>query len=322
MTPAIPVMQEMMAPAVSFNINDTDLVQRLSEHQATKSCTSPGGTCDVTIVDQAGIDIAGLNEFIAAPANAKPLMKCILNCGYKGDPASPLTGQWINWTGYLNRAEYGFRNQVLRLSCIDDKPLIDTKIVKFSLGQTPQKAVEELLAAAGIADYYVDLSGAKTMRYNVAKNQTVKDLLGEIMNSAKIQFCWWFDWSGKFIWAPWEEVTGDFPGHFNFGYRVNVVKIAPVEADLITAGEIKEDKDKTKPVFDSGEPMGPIYDLETIPHPWIGPWYVVKLSGYANGAKELKTPPRAKDGLYRVDSVTHRGGQESRTAMRIRGLDA
>jgi len=294
----------VMWPTALAVIGSTQAL-RLAEHRAGKDCNG-GGMCELTVVDQAGLDLPDVEAFIAASATAKPLVPVTLILGYKS------LSEWTAFTGYLAEAEYGSKRRTAKLTVLDDLPLRGTKITKFAVEKAAQDIAEALLAEAGIDNHDIDLTGASLLKKEVAKNETVLDLLNRLRDTAKIRFGWWFDAAGKFIWKPWEQIAAAETYVFTRG--INVVKLSPADADELANDEADTDADKITPLTDPNEPAGPTYELETIPHPWLGPWSVVKLAGYED------SPARAKDGYYRVDTIEHRGGNETRALLTIRRL--
>lgn len=295
--------QPVMWPTASARIGAVTAV-RLGEHRARQDCTGGGGSCELQLVDQAGLSLPEVDAFLEAPADAKPLVPIVLTLGYKG------YGDWDVFTGHLAEAEYGSRRRTLQLRALCDLPLRGTRVTEFAVEKEPQAIAEALLAQAGITDYDVDLAGASSLKKEVSKNETALDLLYRLADTAKIRFPWWIDAAGRFIWKPWSPITT--AETYIFRRQVNVVTLSPGEADELATDEAYTDQDTVTPLTDPNEPPGPTYELETIPHPWLGPWHVIKLEGYE------EAPARAKDGYYRVDAIEHRGGYETRSVLTIR----
>ena len=215
--------QPVMWPTASATIGSTKAL-RLAEHRALKEYSDGGGSCELSLADQAGLSLPDVDAFIAAPPDAKPLVPVTLTLGYKG------FGEWVVFTGWLAEAEYGPRRLTARLTVLDDLPLRAMRITKFAVEKQPQDIVAALLAAAGwTAAIEVDLSGAATLKKDVAKNETALDLLGRLRDTAKIRFPWWIDAAGRFIWTPWYVMGSEKT--YIFRRQVNVVSLIPNESD-------------------------------------------------------------------------------------------
>lgn len=277
-----------MSPYAEIAIDGAPLDVRVSTYRVSRALLAPTGTLSMAIARTDGIVCAPLAAFAAAAANDRPVVKAGLALGYKdlGDSA-------LVFTGYVSKLTSFDEGRLITFEALDDLMLRRNRYKASKFSATPAELVAEIAADSPLDVASVDLPTTKTERHTVATGTSALEFLGSLQSTAKIPYSWRFDAQGRFVWAPWAAA----PAAYAFAYKVNIVKLDPIEEDEQSEYEPSDpDKpDVNLEAWIATEPKGPRYRLETVPHPWIMPGDVVTLAGH----------PKAADGEYRVDSLEH-----------------
>jgi len=296
--------QTVMAPFAEVWIAGEQVDARVSRYRAGKSIIQPGGVCEVTLAHPEGVSSPALDAFLAASPKEKPLTQIKLGLGYRGLNDGEPYGVF---TGYIQKAEALHDGRILKILALDDLPLRNLIYKKGSLSVKLSEDISEIVVKAGIAEHWLNLPN-KTFSHRIQNTQTAFDLLASLRKRALLPYPWYFDANGLFLWTPWEaEDQAETPV---YRYQTNIVLLKPSESDL--SGE--DDRYRKSPLYKDwkeAQPKGPVYELETIPAPWL----------YAGQVVRVEKHPKAASGDYRIDSLVHkRGGGQTRTVAMIRRI--
>lgn len=300
----------VMAPYAVPLLDGEALPLKLAGFAVTKSMVQPGGTLELTLVDNEPIELAALTRFAEAPASERPMIPIALGLGYR-DGLAPAT----IFSGWVSRFAPLHEGRVIQLEALDDLPLRIDELVVSGKDTSAKELVESaLVEMAEDVDFDIDIPTAP-LQHNVSDKRSVLDVLGDLKQTANIPFTWFFTVDGRLIWKPWIPPAGE---RYVFEYKKNIVQLEPDNEDLAveepdTPVDEEVEDEPSIVAWQENRPKGPVYRLSTIPHPWIEPGHVVRVSGH----------PRAVDGEYRVDTAEHYvRDRESRSIFSLRRLAA
>ena len=234
------VSRRVLTPISLLTIEGELIGQRLADYTVTKSCTQPGGSCNVVLADK-GASLA-----------VEPGDKLTLALGY--------AGEWQATTVFTGWIQEVRRRPRFEIRALDDYYLQLQKISVSLRRMTPAKVVADLLERV---QPELEISAlalpSQRLRHFQGKQRCVKDLLRDLRSTlikrkwpidgtryAETVYPFWrIDCEGNFSWAPWADVTA-MP--FRFEYAKNISEFDPAEASVAEQGLLR---------------------LVSFPHPWV-----------------------------------------------------
>jgi hypothetical protein len=297
-----------MAPYAIVTLGGVEVEARLGDYRALKSVVSPSGSANVTLAAKGGVISPALDAFLAAAPGEKPFLPFTLETGYAE------IGGRVVFTGHVNKATPKEGGLLVEIEALDDLALRRFQYKKSEFAATLPEIIEEIVVDSAIADHDIGVTSG-VMEHAVQDGTSPLDLLSSLQSNREfeIPFTWYWTAFGKFVWRPWTPPAQDQV--FTFQYRVNIVELVPDEENDTVASEVetKQAKSAAYEAWAAGEPQGPSYTLETIPHPWIQAGDLVRLADH----------PIAADGDYRVDEIEHlHQGGRTRSVLAIRRMAA
>jgi len=283
----------------------------VSRLRLSKNLLEPSDMAEVELVQQDGSSLWPLTQELGAALKTTPptLVPIEFGLGYRSVETLHLP-----FIGHVHAAAPGHNGLTLRIEALDDKALHRELATKLEKTASPHDAVCWALDALGLTDYVVDLPKA-TMPHLISDAATAFDFFAQIRSTARIPFSWYFNPKGEFVWAPWNEAdwTDAAEPVYSFLYQQNIVELTPTVSDLETEEEtwLKETKntslDPTIQAYFANLPRGDVFDLVTIPQPWLWP-----------GETIVVNHPLSEYTRFRLDGIVHEIG--ARSHLRIRGI--